>query len=146
MPLASIDLAQYRQATKTLPEAQTALNLLEKNQDIDTAIEQLIDLQSGTPQTFGSRPPLWPLLKTRLQQEICGPDDSFRTLLTDLKKNPTNATIAIAAITYLINLAGLPIPIEASLATAILIRIADIGLDVFCDYTTPPAPKPQNKE
>jgi hypothetical protein len=140
MPLSSIDLAQYRQATKTLPAAQSAIDLLETTTDIDTAIEQLIDLQSGTSQTFGSRPPLWPLLKKRLQQEICGPDDSFRTLLTDLKKNPTNATIAIAAITYLINLTVLPIPIEASLATAILLRIADIGLDVFCDYTTPPAP------
>ncbi len=138
MPLSSIDLSQYRQATKTLPEAQSALDLLETTQDIDTAIEQLIDLQSGTTQTFGNRPPLWPLLKARLKQEICGPDDSFRKLIDDLKKNPTSATVAIAAITYLVNLAGLPIPIETSLATAILIRITDIGLDVFCDYITPP--------
>jgi hypothetical protein len=133
------NLAALRQATASLPAATQALNLLEQTQDYDAAIEQLIDLQSGTPQAFsqGSRPPLWPILKARLQQEICGEDDSFRAMLNDFKKNPANATLVIAAITYLINLAGLPFPIEASLATAILLRIADIGIDVFCEWAMP---------
>jgi hypothetical protein len=69
--------------------------------------------QSGFTQTFGTdQPRLWTILKKRFMQEICGEDESFRSLIKDIKKSPSNAIAVTAAITYLVNLSGFPIPIE----------------------------------
>jgi hypothetical protein len=47
-------------------------------------------------------------------------------------------TIAVtAAITYLVNLSGIPFPVEPALATGIILYIAHIGIDVFCEWSPP---------
>jgi hypothetical protein len=72
-------------------------------------------------------------------QEICGENESFRSLIKDIKKNPNKAIALTAAITYLVNLAGIPFPVEPALATAVVLYIAHIGIDVFCEWSTPTA-------
>jgi hypothetical protein len=68
-------------------------------------------------------------------QEACGEDESFRSMIKDIKKNPSNAIMVTGAITYLINLSGIPFPIEPAFATGIILYIAHIGIDVFCEWS-----------
>jgi hypothetical protein len=134
------ELQQYRQAIATLPEAATAIDQLEQTQDFEATIEALFHAQAGAPQTFGNpsdRPKIWPLLKARIMQEICGEDESFRSMIKDIKKHPSNAIMVTGAITYLVNLSGIPFPVEPALATGIILYIAHIGIDVFCEWSTP---------
>ncbi|MBE9028662.1 hypothetical protein IQ266_02675 [filamentous cyanobacterium LEGE 11480] len=136
---ATDELNQFRQASAAIPEAASAIDLLEQTQDFEATIEQLFQAQAGTPQTFstgGDRPKIWSILKTRLMQEICGDDESFRSMIKDIKKHPSNAIVVTGAITYLINLSGIPFPVEPALATGIVLYIAHIGIDVFCEWST----------
>jgi hypothetical protein len=138
--LSQSELQQFRQAIATLPEAATAIDQLEQTQDFEATIEALFHAQAGAPQTFGNpsdRPKIWPLLKTRIMQEICGEDESFRSMIKDIKKNPSNAIMVTGAITYLVNLSGIPFPVEPALATGVILYIAHIGIDVFCEWSTP---------
>lgn len=155
------ELAQYRQALISDPEALRAIDLIEQTQDFETAINQLFQAQAGTPQMFGkdhfgdsmfngpgrkgglpqvvahARPNIWQLFKKRIQAEVCGEDDSIRSMIQALKKNPGNAALVTGAITYVINLSGIPFPIEPALATGIVLYIAHIGIDVFCEWSQP---------
>jgi hypothetical protein len=134
------ELQQYRQAIASIPEAATAIDQLEQTQDFEATIEALFDAQAGSPQVFGGpsdRPKIWPIVKNRLMQEVCGEDESFRSMIKDIKKNPSNAIMVTGAITYLINLSGIPFPIEPALATGIILYIAHIGIDVFCEWSNP---------
>jgi hypothetical protein len=132
------ELQQYRQAIATLPEAVTAIDQLEQTKDFEATIEALFQAQAGVPQVFGDpsdRPKIWPIVKKRLMQEACGEDESFRSMIKDIKKNPSNAIMVTGAITYLINLSGIPFPIEPAFATGIILYIAHIGIDVFCEWS-----------
>jgi hypothetical protein len=132
------ELQQFRQVIASIPEAATAIDQLEQTQDFEATIEALCQAQSGPTQTFGTdQPRLWTILKKRFMQEICGEDESFRSLIKDIKKSPSNAIAVTAAITYLVNLSGFPIPIEPALATGIILYIAHIGIDVFCEWSNP---------
>ena len=115
-----LDLTSYRQALTAYPEAQTAIDHLSHTQDPEATLEHLL-----------------PLIKTRLQQEICGKDDSIRSLIQSLKKNPGNAALITGTITALINLSGFPFPIDPALATGITLYLAHISIDVFCEWTRP---------
>jgi hypothetical protein len=134
------ELQQFRQAIASIPEAATAIDQLEQTQDFEATIEALFDAQAGSPQVFGGpsdRPKIWPIVKNRLMQEVCGEDESFRSMIKDIKKNPSNAIMVTGAITYLINLSGIPFPIEPAFATGIILYIAHIGIDVFCEWSNP---------
>jgi hypothetical protein len=134
------ELQQIRQALSQHPEALSAIDLLEQTQDFEVTIEQLFQAQAGAPQVFSDpsdRPKIWPLLKKRLMQEICGEDESFRSMIKDIKKNPSNAIMVTGAITYLVNLSGIPFPVEPALATGVILYIAHIGIDVFCEWSNP---------
>jgi hypothetical protein len=137
-----LDLTPYRQAiTADYPEATIALDHLTHTQDPEATLEHLLQLSSGSPITFSDRP-LLPLIKKRLQQEICGDDDSIRSLIQSLKKNPGNAALITGAITTLINLSGFPFPIDPALATGITLYLAHIGIDVFCEWSNPQDSQP----
>jgi hypothetical protein len=61
--------------------------------------------------------------------------------LSKASKKSQQRVAVTAAITYLVNLSGFPIPIEPALATGIILYIAHIGIDVFCEWSNP-APNP----
>ncbi len=132
-----LDLTPYRQAIAD-PDAQDAIDRFENTEDFEAALKDLIDLKAGPSQIMDpTQPHLWTILKKRLQQEICGDDDSIRSLIQSLKKNPGNAALITGTITTLINLAGVPFPIDPALATGITLYLAHISIDVFCEWSSP---------
>jgi hypothetical protein len=69
-----------------------------------------------------------------------GTQHHFRHLIKDIKESLSNAIAVTAAITDRVNLSGFPIPIEPAFATGIILYIAHIGIDVFCEWSNPAAP------
>jgi hypothetical protein len=132
------EIDQFRQSPAADPGA---LQLLEQTQDFEAAFNQIYLDRFGTTPLFGDKDPsrssLWQILLKRIQGEICGEDDSFRSLIQAAKKNPGNATLITGAITALVNLSGIPLPIDSAIATAIALYILHIGIDVFCEWATP---------
>ncbi|MBE9010415.1 hypothetical protein IQ250_09380 [Pseudanabaenaceae cyanobacterium LEGE 13415] len=116
------------------------LQLLEQTQDFEAAFNQIYVDCYGTPQTFGDEPrSLWQIFLKRVQQEVCGENDSLRSLIQGAKKNPANATLVTGIITALVNLSGVPLPIDSAIATAIALYILHIGIDVFCEWSSSPS-------
>ena len=112
------------------------LDLLEQTQNFETTFEQLYRDRYGAAPAFDpTQPSLWKIFLKRIKQEICGEDDSFRSLIQAAKKNPGNATLITGAITALVNLSGIPLPIDSALATAIVLYLLHIGIDVFCEWS-----------
>lgn len=137
----SIQLDQYRQTLAKDQSALSAIDTLERTQDFETAFNQLYEAQYGPAQVFGvDKPSLWQVFLKRTRQEICGSDDSLRSLIQQSKKNPGNATLITGVITALVNLSGVSLPIDSAIATAIALYILHIGIDVFCDWSTAPTP------
>jgi hypothetical protein len=121
------------------------LELIEQTQDFEAAFDQLYRDRFGAIPTFdATQPSLWKILLQRIRQEICGDDDSLRSLIQSAKKNPGNATLITGVITALVNLSGIPLPIDSAIATAVALYILHIGIDVFCEWSTPtPPPLPK---
>ncbi|NJR50510.1 MAG: hypothetical protein HC780_14010 [Leptolyngbyaceae cyanobacterium CSU_1_3] len=77
------ELAQFRQS----PAADLAtLQLLEQTQDFEATFNQIYVDRYGEPRSFGEQRSLWQILLTRIQQEICGENDSLRSLIQAAKK------------------------------------------------------------
>jgi hypothetical protein len=137
----SVELDQYRQSLAEDQNALSAIDALEQTQDFATAFSQLYEAQYGPVQVFGvDKPSLWQVLLKRVRQEICGSDDSLRSLIQQYKKNPGNATLITGFITALVSHSNLQLPIDSAIATAIALYIMHIGIDVFCDWSIPPTP------
>ncbi|KAM3097886.1 hypothetical protein ACKFKG_07290 [Phormidesmis sp. 146-35] len=139
------EINQFRQSPAADPQA---LHLLEQTQDFEATFAQLYVDRYGQPRTFGDetrslrvthKGSLWQLLLKRVQQEVCGENDSLRSLIQGAKKNPANATLVTGMITALVNLSGVPLPIDSAIATAVALYILHIGIDVFCEWSSPPS-------
>jgi divalent metal cation (Fe/Co/Zn/Cd) transporter len=48
-----------------------------------------------------------------------------------------NATLITGAITAIVNLSGIPLPIDSAIAVAMALYILHIGIDVFCEWAAP---------
>ena len=128
-------IAYLRQSPAADP---ATLDLLQQTQNFETTFEQLyLNSYGAAPDFAPNQPSLWKILLKRIQQEICGQDDSFRSLIQAAKKNPGNATLITGAITALVNLSGIPLPIDSAIATAIVLYLLHIGIDVFCEWRNP---------
>jgi hypothetical protein len=137
----SVDLTQYRHSLSTDPNALSAINALEQTQDFEAAFNQLYEAQYGPAPVFGpDKSSLWQITLKHIRQEICGDDDSLRSLIQQSKKNPANATLITGVITALVNLSGFPLPIDSAIATAMTLYILHVGIDVFCEWTAAPKP------
>ncbi|KAM3105390.1 hypothetical protein [Phormidesmis sp. 146-33] len=131
------EINQFRQSPAADPQA---LHLLEQTQNFEATFAQLYVDRYGEPRTFGDETrSLWQLLLKRVQQEVCGENDSLRSLIQGAKKNPANATLVTGMITALVNLSGVPLPIDSAIATAVALYILHIGIDVFCEWSSPPS-------
>jgi hypothetical protein len=131
------EINQFRQSPAADPEV---LQRLEQTQDFETTFNQMYVDRYGAPRSFEGEPrSFWQILLKRVQQDICGEDDSLRSLIQSAKKNPGNATLITGVITALVNLSGVPLPIDSAIATAIALYILHIGIDVFCEWASPPS-------
>jgi hypothetical protein len=133
----SEEINQFRQSPAADREV---LQLLEQTQDFEATFAQIYVDRYGEPRSFGDeKRSLWQLFLKRVQQEVCGENDSLRSLIQGAKKNPANATLVTGIITALVNLSGVPLPIDSAIATAIALYILHIGIDVFCEWSSPPS-------
>ncbi|GAP95146.1 hypothetical protein [Leptolyngbya sp. NIES-2104] len=127
------EINQFRQSPAADPEV---LQLLEQSQDFEATFDQIYGDRYGEPRSF-EKQSLWHIFLKRVQQEVCGENDSLRSLIQGAKKNPANATLVTGIITALVNLSGVPLPIDSAIATAIALYILHIGIDVFCEWSSP---------
>jgi hypothetical protein len=135
----SDSIAQLAQSPAADPEA---IALLTQTQDFETAFDAILEAKFPDNPTFSTdpssgKPSLWKLFLKRIQQEVCGTDDSLRSLIQETKKNPGNATLITGVITALVNLSGFPLPIDSAIATAIALYLLHISIDVFCEWASP---------
>jgi hypothetical protein len=92
------EINAFRQSTAA---DRPTLELLEQTQDFEAAFEQIYRDRFGTVPTFdATQPSLWKILLQRIRQEICGDDDSLRSLIQSAKKNPDNATLITGVIRH----------------------------------------------
>ena len=134
----STEINEKRQLLQNYHPAQEALTVLEQHQgQLDEAFDQLwSEANESEIVAFskGGKPSLWQVTLEVLRKEVCG-DEGFRSKISDYNKNPTSATLLTGLIVYLVEL--ITIPINPAIATIIVLYIIKVGLNIFCEYTTP---------
>ncbi len=143
--LSTPEINTYRETLKDYDPALEALTVLEEQDgEIEASFEQLwVNNIGPLPQMAGDKS-LWQITLKQLRQEICG-DDSFRTKLQEYSKNPGSAPLLTGVIVSLVGLAAANgLPLDPAIATIVVLYILKIGLNIFCEYTEPPAEPPAN--
>ncbi|MDJ0508897.1 MAG: hypothetical protein QNJ64_06555 [Crocosphaera sp.] len=105
--------------------------ILIEDGDIETAFNELFKQKNVTIQ-YGNQS-LWQVTITILRQEICNKNDSLKSEIQTLRKNPKETAIITGIIVSIIERCQLPL--DTGLATMIVLWILKIGIDIFCDYT-----------
>ena len=116
-----------------------AMDHLEKhNGDMETAFQELWQEKNRQVIMGGDKSLLQITLKA-LRNELCG-DDGFRGQLKEYTKNPGSSPLLTGVIVSLVGLASSSgLPLDPAIATVIVLYILKIGVNIFCDYTEPPA-------
>lgn len=127
------ELQNYQNLLQNYEPAKAALETLEaENGDLENSFNSLWQEINGVPPQLGEQS-IFKVTLEVLRDEICGKDDSFRTKVQELKKNPDSTPLLTGLIVYLVGFAG--IPIDPAIATIIVLYILKIGVDIFCKYT-----------
>jgi hypothetical protein len=116
-----------------------AMNHLEKhNGNMETAFQDLWQEKHGQVVMREGKSLLDITLKN-LRNELCG-DEGFRSQIKEYTKNPGSSPLLTGLIVSLVSLASANgFPLDPAIATVIVLYILKIGLNIFCDYTEPPA-------
>ena len=138
--LTSNEINLAREILHDYDPAQHALNNLEKhNGNLERSFEDLWTEKNGLPPTMRDNKSLWQITLKALRKELCG-DDGFRGQLSEYTKNPGSAPLLSGLIVSLVGIAGAHgLPLDPAIATIIVLYVVKIGLNIFCDYTEPPA-------
>ncbi len=105
--------------------------ILTEDGDIETAFNELFKEKNGTIQ-YGNQS-LWKVTLNILRKEICNKNDSLKSEIQTLRKNPKETAIITGIIVSIIEKCQLPL--DTGLATMIVLWILKVGIDIFCDYT-----------
>ncbi|MBE9210658.1 hypothetical protein IQ244_29975 [Nostoc sp. LEGE 06077] len=118
-------------------QAQKALATLQQNNgDLETSFDELWQEQFGKA-AFGQNKSLLQLTLNEIRAEICG-DDGLQGKIKEYTKNPGSAALLNSIIGSLVTVAAVHgIPIDAAIATIVVLYILKIGINVFCKYTEP---------
>ncbi|MGB3402586.1 MAG: hypothetical protein WBA77_07835 [Microcoleaceae cyanobacterium] len=134
----STEINQKRQLLQNYHPAQEALTVLEQHQgQLDEAFDQLwSQTHESNIATFdkGKKRSFWQVTLEVLRTEICG-DEGFRSKINEFNKNPGSAPLLTGLIVYLVEITT--IAISPAIATIIVLYIIKVGLNIFCEYTTP---------
>ncbi len=139
--ISSNEIMAMREILQDYTPAQYALdNLARHNGKVERSFEDLwIEKNGKTLMSEGKS--IWKVTLNVLRQELCG-DDGFRGQLKEYTKNPGSSPLLSGLIVSLVGLATTNgLPIDPAIATVIVLYILKIGLNIFCDYTEPPAEK-----
>ena len=139
MQITSSEIQAMRELMPDYTPGLEAMDHLEKhNGDMETAFQDL--WQEKNPQVImGGDKSLLQITLKALRNELCG-DDGFRGQLTEYTKNPGSSPLLTGVIVSLVGLASSSgLPPDPAIATVIVLYILKIGVNIFCDYTEPPA-------
>lgn len=137
--LETAEIAAMRELMRDYAPALQAMDTLEKrNGDIESAFDDLWVEKNGQSLMKEGKS-LWKVTLNALRQELCG-DEGFRSQLKEYTKNPGSAPLLTGVIVSLVSLAAANgLPLDPAIATVIVLYVLKIGLNIFCDYTEPPA-------
>ncbi|MBE9005693.1 hypothetical protein IQ259_11710 [Fortiea sp. LEGE XX443] len=137
--LTSNEINVARELLGNYAPAKHALDVLEKhNGNCDTSFDELwIETNGVVVMPEGKS--LWQTTLKVLRQELCG-DEGFRGQLKEYTKNPGSTPLLTGLIVSLVGVAAAHgLPLDPAIATVVVLYILKIGLNIFCDYTEPPA-------
>jgi hypothetical protein len=139
MQVSSSEIQSMRELMPDYTPAMEAMDHLEKhNGDMEMAFQDLWQEKNGQAMMTEGRS-LWQITLKTLRNELCG-DDGFRGQIKEYTKNPASSPLLTGVIVSLVGLASANgIPIDPAIATVIILYILKIGVNIFCDYTEPPA-------
>ncbi|BAY23094.1 hypothetical protein NIES2100_28580 [Calothrix sp. NIES-2100] len=137
--LTSNEINVARELLGNYAPANHALDVLEKhNGNCDTSFDELWVENNGVL-IMPEGKSLWQTTLKVLRQELCG-DEGFRGQLKEYTKKPGDAPLLTGLIVSLVGVASAHgLPLDPAIATVIVLYILKIGLNIFCDYTEPPA-------
>lgn len=143
--LTTAEINAKREILQDYTPAREALATLEKyDRRLDVAFDQLWSEKNG--RSLMQDKSLWEVTLKVLRNELCG-NDGFRAQVKEYSKNPGSTPLLTGLIVYLVGIAGMPI--DPAIATVIVLYILKVGLNIFCDYSAPPAadsPESQSPE
>lgn len=116
-------------------QAQKALKTLEHhNGDLEASFDELWEEKFGKTD-YGKNKSLLKIILSEIRAEICG-DDGLQGKIKEYTKNPGSASLLNGIIGSLVAMAAVNgIPIDAAIATIVVLYILKIGVNVFCKYT-----------
>ena len=139
MQITSNEIQAMRELMPDYNPGLEAMDHLERNNgDVERAFEDLWQAKNGQAMMGGDRSLLQITLKA-LRNELCG-DDGFRGQIREYTRNPGSSPLLTGVIVSLVGLASSSgLPLDPAIATVIVLYILKIGVNIFCDYTEPPA-------
>lgn len=138
MQLAASEIAQLDSQLQGYAPAHDAVDVLTRHDgQLEASIEDLLVETYGAPAEFGQSS-LWEVTRDVLRTELCS-DEGFRGRIRDYVAKPQQATFLTGAIIYLVEQVALPFTLSPSLAALVVLYVAKVGLDIFCQYTAPPS-------
>ncbi|MGK7940989.1 MAG: hypothetical protein AB4062_12740 [Crocosphaera sp.] len=130
LSLSDIEYWQEQWPKDEATEAAFEMIMTEEG-DIETAFNELFKEKNRTMQYANQS--LWQVVLKILRQEICNKNDSLKSEIKTLRKNPKETAIITGIIVSIIEKCQLPL--DTGLATMIVLWILKVGIDVFCEYT-----------
>ncbi|MBD2570396.1 hypothetical protein [Anabaena lutea] len=139
MQITSGEIQAMRELMPDYTPGLEAMDHLEKhNGNMETAFQDLWQDKNGQ-MIMGEGRSLLQITLKNLRNELCG-DDGFRGQIKEYTKNPGSSPLLTGAIVSLVSLASANgLPLDPAIATVIVLYILKIGVNIFCDYTEPPA-------
>jgi hypothetical protein len=139
MQITSSEIQAMRELMPDYTPGLEAMDHLERhNGDVEMAFQDLCQEKNGQAIMGGDKSLLQITLKA-LRNELCG-DDGFRGQIKEYTKNPGSSPLLTGVIVSLVGLASSSgLPLDPAIATVIVLYILKIGVNIFCDYTEPPA-------
>ncbi|MEH2083990.1 MAG: hypothetical protein V7K89_29680 [Nostoc sp.] len=136
--LTSIEIQELQQLLPNDTPAQKALTTLQHhNGNLEASFDALWQEKVGTTDYSRGKKSLLQLTLDEIRAEICG-DDGLRGKLKQYTNNPGSASLLNSIIGSLVAVAAVHgIPIDAAIATIVVLYILKIGINVLCKYTEP---------
>ena len=139
MQITSSEIQAMRELMPDYTPGLEAIDHLEKhNGNMETAFQDLWQEKNGQVIMPEGKSLLQITLKN-LRNELCG-DDGFRGQIKEYTKDPSSSPLLTGLIVSLVSIASVHgLPLDPAIATVIVLYILKIGVNIFCDYTEPPA-------
>jgi hypothetical protein len=132
--LSLTEIQQLQQILQDELERKALTTLEHHNGDLEASFDELWQEKFGR-KDYGKNKSLLQLTLNEIRAEICG-DDGLQGKIKEYTKNPGSASLLNSIIGSLVAVAAVNgIPLDAAIATIVVLYILKIGVNVFCKYT-----------